>query len=322
MADWEVDTAFRAQKYSLPESARDDLSRAHDNWIQEVDRKCQLSARQPSYSPQQRQCVLTAYRTKADAYRSRLRGDALAETKMSPETRAELQSRLTSKGFPAGPADGQFGPMTRDAIRAYQAHSGEPQTEFLSVAQRNRLTQQTPVLPQPKLDPGPTDADTIDRRTAESQCRSDDAEKRLLGCTAIITAPAIAAAPPISPRSGAPVTSGLASGQGGQPTQVGPTRQTTPKQAQERSTSELVAPTNTRAPNSEIAKLPYQIEGDKAVVEVTGLGATLSEARMDAIRLALQRTMQQLVVVDRLIKLDTSTISKNLKFGKIPTRWQ
>jgi hypothetical protein len=37
----------------------------------------------------------------------------------------------------------------------------------------------------------------------------------------------IAAAPPISPRSGAPVTSGLASEQGGQPTQVGPTWQTT-----------------------------------------------------------------------------------------------
>jgi hypothetical protein len=62
------------------------------------------------------------------------------------------------------------------------------------------------------------------------------------------------------------------------------------------------------APN--IATLPYQAEGDKAVVEVTGVGATLSEARMDAIRQALQRTMQQLVVVDRLIKDDKVVIDK------------
>ena len=59
-----------------------------------------------------------------------------------------------------------------------------------------------------------------------------------------------------------------------------------------------------------IATLPYQVEGDKAVVDVTGAGATLSEARMDAIRLALQRTMQQLVVVDRLIKDDKIVTDK------------
>ena len=62
------------------------------------------------------------------------------------------------------------------------------------------------------------------------------------------------------------------------------------------------------APN--VAALPYEVVNDKAVVEVTGVGATLSEARMDAIRLALQRTMQQLVVVDRLIKDDKVVTDK------------
>jgi hypothetical protein len=66
------------------------------------------------------------------------------------------------------------------------------------------------------------------------------------------TAPAIAAAPPTSPRSGAPVTSGLASGQSGQPTQVGPTWQTTPNVVQARAgpRSEPAAPTTTIAASS------------------------------------------------------------------------
>jgi hypothetical protein len=70
--------------------------------------------------------------------------------------------------------------------------------------------------------------------------------------------PAIAAAPPISPSSGAPVTSGLASGQSGQPMQVGPARQTTPNvvQAQGRPRSEPAAPTT-----SATAQAPDTIGG-------------------------------------------------------------
>ena len=66
----------------------------------------------------------------------------------------------------------------------------------------------------------------------------------------------------------------------------------------------------TYVPNAHAATFPYKVEGEKAVVEVTGVGGTLSEARMDAIRLALQRTMQQLIVVDRVIKNDQIVVDK------------
>ena len=37
---------------------------------------------------------------------------------------AELQSKLAAAGFLAGPADGQFGPMTEQAVKAFQAANG------------------------------------------------------------------------------------------------------------------------------------------------------------------------------------------------------
>jgi uncharacterized protein YecT (DUF1311 family) len=104
-ADWAVDTAFRAAKYSLPEAARDALSHSHDDWIQTVSQKCRLSRRDPAYSPQQRQCVLNEYGVRTNTYRSRLQGDALAETQFSPDERADLQSRLINLGLLDGPAD-------------------------------------------------------------------------------------------------------------------------------------------------------------------------------------------------------------------------
>jgi hypothetical protein len=192
-ADWEVDTALNALKYSLPEEARDALQRSHDDWIQGVNRTCLLPPRQPAYSPKQQQCVLNAYRARANAYHSRLRGDALAETRLSPDDRAELQTRLIDLGLLDGTADGQFGPKTRNAIRQFQEQIGEPQTKFLSAAQRVRL--ETPSTPSPRTESEPTTADTIDVQAsrltvaeAERQCQSNDSNLRVAGCTAIIEA--------------------------------------------------------------------------------------------------------------------------------------
>lgn len=62
------------------------------------------------------------------------------------------------------------------------------------------------------------------------------------------------------------------------------------------------------APQNEVAHTPassrYRMESGRAVVSVTGYGATPSEARNDAVRQAVQKTMQQLIVVDRVIKND------------------
>jgi len=55
---------------------------------------------------------------------------------------------------------------------------------------------------------------------------------------------------------------------------------------------------------STAANSRYRMESGRAVVTVTGYGATPSEARNDAVRQAVQKTMQQLIVVDRVIKND------------------
>ena len=41
---------------------------------------------------------------------------------------ASVQARLAQKGYYHGPVDGKIGPMSRDAIRAYQARRGLPAT--------------------------------------------------------------------------------------------------------------------------------------------------------------------------------------------------
>ena len=75
----------------------------------------------------------------------KLTGYPLAEANLSPDERANLQQALASKGFlaldQAGPGthDGEFGPITRKAIKAFQSSLGGSQTGFLTVEQRTVL---------------------------------------------------------------------------------------------------------------------------------------------------------------------------------------
>ena len=182
-----MDTAFKAVKYSLPESARDAFSRSHDDWIQKVDQRCRLPRRVSTYSLQQRLCALNAYAARANSYRSRLNGDALAETRLSPEQRAELQTRLIALGLLHGEADGQFGSDTRSAIWSYQEQIGEPPTGFFSAAQRIRLAEGPALPPGPGPGPQPPPDDSPELRASnEKRCQSEDANDRLAACTAII----------------------------------------------------------------------------------------------------------------------------------------
>ena len=145
--------------------------------------------RVPAYSLQQRLCVLNAYGARANSYRSRLHGDALGETRLSPEERAALQTRLIGLGHLHGAADGQFGSDTRYAIRRFQEQIGEPATEFLSAAQRIRLAQGPAATPGASSGPQslPDDSPQV-RASNEQRCQSEDTAGRLTGCTAIIDA--------------------------------------------------------------------------------------------------------------------------------------
>lgn len=62
---------------------------------------------------------------------------------LSPAERRVVQRRLALAGFDAGPADGVFGGLTRDAISAYQRDTGFVDSGFLNVAVLSLLTERT-----------------------------------------------------------------------------------------------------------------------------------------------------------------------------------
>ena len=147
-ADWDINAAYWANMFSLPEANRDAFTRAHEDWVQSVNRTCRLLPEQSAYMSQQRQCVLTAFRKRTDAYRAPTKGDALAESKLSPEQHADIQNALITLGLLDGEADGEFGLVTRSAIKRFQAQIDEPESEFLTATQRNQLVKAAQAKPQ------------------------------------------------------------------------------------------------------------------------------------------------------------------------------
>jgi len=207
--DWDITSAYWATYFSIPETEREGFKRTHDDWVQQVNRFCQLAPQQSTYAPRQRQCVLTAFKMRAGIYRSRLGGDALIESKLTPEQHADLQKALEEKGFLRpdqigfGTHDGEFGQVTRIAIRQFQQTVGASQSGFLSNQQRsilldagataarpdaNQLNAVILPLTQADINEFSIRAATLAPKEAANQCQSEDAEKRLVGCTAIINA--------------------------------------------------------------------------------------------------------------------------------------
>jgi len=91
-------------------------------------------------------CVISVFNTRTGILRARLRGDALDESRLTPEEHIEIQQALIVKGLLSNRvqkyranADGQFGPNTRAAIRDYQQSIGAMPTGFLSAQQRLAL---------------------------------------------------------------------------------------------------------------------------------------------------------------------------------------
>lgn len=135
-ADWDLTAASWAYASSLEDSARKSFWQGQDHWITSVTTRCKLSV---ALSAQQRQCVVNAYRIRANALRARLKGDALAETTLTPEQRMAIQARLVSLGVLNDEPDGEFGPNTRIAIRKFQEANGFSQSDYLTADQRQML---------------------------------------------------------------------------------------------------------------------------------------------------------------------------------------
>jgi len=134
-------------------------------------------------------CVITTFHNRAATLRSKLTGDALVESKLSPEEHIEIQAALIQKGFLrnrfrdyGANADGQFGPNTRSAIKDFQRSIGARETGFLSSDQRMALLE-SPQEREARLARAAAEArakqDALEaQRQAEEQKKRD--EERLL----------------------------------------------------------------------------------------------------------------------------------------------
>jgi hypothetical protein len=163
--DWDLVSAIWAVHFSLKEDRWAKFDEEQKQWRQSVTRRCNLPRQETQEeqaaraaaqmfgrtfrmnvpipnSPQVTQahinCVLNSFRARTAALRSRLTGDALAEARLTPDQHAEIQEALAEKGFlqpdQVGPDthDGEFGPITRGAIKQFQRSLGASPNGFLS----------------------------------------------------------------------------------------------------------------------------------------------------------------------------------------------
>jgi len=133
LTDWELSSAYLALYFSKPDDASAEFRSNHHEWLDQLELRCLLQS-QPSI------CIGDAYGSRARVYRSQLEGDALAEAYLSKDERIRIQARLTELGYyPNVRPDGLFGPMTREAIKKFQASIALPSSNFLSLDQRRSL---------------------------------------------------------------------------------------------------------------------------------------------------------------------------------------
>ena len=167
-ADWDVNRAYWAlftddreetkfneavnQRCAIP-PLETQQERAGRFFVQELTREMFGSSGLPIPTPQPLteqhvRCVVNAFHNRAATLRSRLTGDALAESNLSPDEHINIQVALARKGFLqnrirgyGANADGQFGPNTRLAIKDFQRSMGAQASGFLSNEQRVALVE-------------------------------------------------------------------------------------------------------------------------------------------------------------------------------------
>jgi uncharacterized protein len=188
-ADWDLNSAYWAMYFSLREEDKDRFDQDQQRWISGLNDACRITGREPEAA--QTECVVAAYRDRAAKYRSKLRGDALAESRLTPEQQATIQEGLIERGLLNDTADGQFGPNTRNAIKQLQSQSGLSATGFLNAQQRQQFIGATIANTKPTEEFNVNErASHLSIKEADNQCRSPDPKERVIGCTAIINAKA------------------------------------------------------------------------------------------------------------------------------------
>lgn len=150
-ADWNVNAATWAYSGTLNGADLIAFQQEQSEWIQAVTKNCKLDS---SLQEAQRRCVVETYRARTNGLIGKLTRDALDEARLSPSDRANLQARLYSIGLLHDQPDGEFGPNTRIAIKAFQEARRAPATGFLTKDERDtllgvRLANRPPLGPFP-----------------------------------------------------------------------------------------------------------------------------------------------------------------------------
>jgi hypothetical protein len=194
--DWDFNSTWWALYFTIDEKRRPILDADQETWRRSLDQMCALP-RQLTQEDQAGQvmaqtmgrfmlgqeiriqgpqpitqahvnCVLNAYHARAAMLRSHLKGDALAESQLSPEKHVELQASLAEKGFLRPDQigletdDGEFGLITRSAIKQFQQSLGGSPSGFLSNEQKTALLER----------PGEREA-RVARLAAEAKAKQD-----------------------------------------------------------------------------------------------------------------------------------------------------
>lgn len=148
IADWSLNSTIWATANLGNDAQRRAFEQDQESWRARLDQNCPAMGFNIGFSYQQQQCILKEFHQRTSFLQSKLTGDALVEARLSPEQHAQIQQSLTRKGFLIGSADGEFGNVTRQAIRAFQQASGNPSTGFLTTRQISDLTGESPPYTQ------------------------------------------------------------------------------------------------------------------------------------------------------------------------------
>ena len=265
-ADWDVNASAWAYAASLEDVERNAFWQQHQEWIASLSAACRLTR---TMSRAERECLINAYRARAKMLQSRLSSDALAETKLEPEQRAAIQTRLISLGLLSGEPDGQFGPNTRAAIKRFLESNGLQGGAYFTAEQRQALlASRQPPQSQARQFPEAADSSYANPPSGARAQRF-----------------------PAAPTSQAEILPG--------PLEATPSAGT--KTAQRFPT----APTS-QAEISSFGPSEAMPSAGTKTVEVTGLGDTPDAARKDATRQAVQQVAGVFVDNRRRIELKMS----------------
>jgi Putative peptidoglycan binding domain len=168
-ADWDLNSVLWSLAGVYNEIQKRVFDQEQDRWRASLNSACSVQVPSSTFVPSQQGCVIRAFHSRATALRSLMSGDALIESKLSPEDHAKIQLSLIQRGLLQDKPDGEFGATTRQAIKRFQSVAGEAATGFLTKVQSAQLLADN--QPQLQYSKPPTDASQPAAHIFDGTCR-------------------------------------------------------------------------------------------------------------------------------------------------------